>query len=157
MGSSTGLAGLKCLQWLFRGIEFGCSSIILGIYSYYVATMVNHKMTIPTGVKAVEGISAAGTLYTVLGLLLVCCCAGHPAPSFISMIFDIGLAGAYIYIAVANRDGANSCSSGKLHTVYGSGDAHSTPSSDNGGTKLPTFQVACKMETACLIVSCVAV
>lgn len=166
MGSSSGLAGLKCLQWFFRGIEFGCSIVILGIYSYFIATMVSHKMTIPNGVKAVEGISAVGTLYTVLGLLLVCCCAGHPAPSFISIVIDLGLAGAYIYVAVANRAGAHSCTSGTVDTVYGSGSAGATPGGAGGGitglagvtsgTRLPTFQLACQMEMACLVVSCVA-
>src|ERR1041384_8334575 len=110
MGSSSGLAGLKCLQWTFRGIEFGCSLIVLAIYSYFIATMSNHAMDIPTSVKAVEGIAALGTLYTGLGLLLICCCAGYPFTSFISMVLDIGLAAANIYVAVANRSGASSCS-----------------------------------------------
>lgn len=166
MGSSSGLAGLKCLQWLFRGIQFCCCVVVLGIYSYYIATMVNHSMEVSTGVRAVEGISAIGTLYTALGVLLVCCCAGHPAPSFISMVLDIGLAAAFIYVAVANRAGAGSCTSGTVDTVYGSGDAGATPGGGNdgitgvpgvtGGTRLPTFQLACQMETACLVVACIA-
>jgi len=168
MSSSSGLAGLKCLQWTFRAIEFGCSVIVLGVYSYYIASMSGHNMSVPTDVKAVEGISAVGTIYTALGVLLVCCCAGHPAPSFVSLVLDIGLAGAFIYVAVANRAGASSCSSGAVNTVYGSGDAGATPggSTDGvtgipvvsgGGAGLPTFRLACQLETACLVVSCVAV
>jgi hypothetical protein len=160
MGSSSGIAGLKCLQWLFCGILFCCSVIILSIYSYFLATMVTHQMSVPMNVKAVEGISAAGTLYTALGLLLVCCCAGHPAPSFVSIVFALGLAGSYIYVAIANRAGASTCSGGSVDTVYGSGDASATPSSsgDSGGVagQLPTYQKACQMEMVSLIVSCVA-
>ncbi len=67
------------------------------------------------------------------------------------MIFDIGLAGAFIYVAVANRAGAGSCTSGTADTVYGSGDVGAT-----SGVGLPTTQMACQMETACLVVSCIA-
>ncbi|KAH8890661.1 hypothetical protein GQ53DRAFT_747384 [Thozetella sp. PMI_491] len=160
MGSSSGLAGLKCLQWLFVGIEFCCSVILLGVNSYFLATMVTHHMSVPTSIRAIEGISAVGTLYTALGILLVCACAGHPAPSFISIIFAIALAGGYIYIAIANRAGASSCSGASIDTVYGSGDAGATPSGDDGSggiSGLPTYQRACQMEMASLIAACVAI
>lgn len=157
MAGSSGIGGLKCVQWLFRGIQFVCSVVILGINSYWLATMINHSMTVSNGTKAVEGISAAGTIYTLLGILLVCCCAGHPAPSFIAMILDIGLAGAYVYVAVANRAGASTCSGSNISTVYGSGDASATPSSSGSGVvQLPTYQMACRMETAVLAAACVA-
>ena len=166
MGSSSGLAGLKCLQWTLRGVQFCCSVIVLAVYSYYLATMSNHNMAIPTDVKAVEGIAALGTLYTALGLLLICCCSGYPAPSFVSMVLDIGLAAAYIYVAVANRAATGSCNGPSVYTVYGLGDAAATPGGGDGGmtglqqvtggaTRLPTFQLACQLMMACLIVSCV--
>ncbi|KAK3390126.1 hypothetical protein B0H63DRAFT_538286 [Podospora didyma] len=151
MSSTSALTGQKALQWLFRAIEFGCSIVVLGIHSYYIATMIKHSIDIPISVKAVEGISGVGALYTFLGILFVCCIAGHPAPSFISMIFDISLAGAFIYVAVANRGGASSCTGSSVDTFYGSGDANAAP-----GNGLPIFQFACKMEMACLIVSCIA-
>ena len=152
MSPASSVAGLKCVQWLFRGVQFGCSITVLGVHAYYLATLIKNNMDVPGSVKAVVGISGVGTLYTALGLLLICACAGHPAPSFVSMIFDIGLAGAFIYVAVANRDGASSCSGSTVNTVYGSGDAGATP-----GDALPTFGMACQLEMACLIVACVAV
>lgn len=170
MGASSGLAGLKCLQWTFRAIQFGCSVVVLGVYSYFLATMISHGMSVPTNVRAVVGISAVGTIYALLGILLVCCCAGFPAPSFISMILDIGLAGAFIYVAVANRAGSSSCAGNSVDSVYGTGDAGATVSGGNnggngfngviggvstGGTQLPTFSLACRLETACLVVSCI--
>ncbi|KAI1855907.1 hypothetical protein JX265_011990 [Neoarthrinium moseri] len=161
MGSSSGIAGLKCLQWVFRGIQFVCSVVMLGIYSYYLATMMKGNMTVPTYVKAVEGITAVGTVYTLVGLLLVCCCAGHAGTSFIALVLDVGLSGAYIYVAVANRDGASSCNSGTVNTVYGSGDAAASPSGAGGNiigdVGLPTFQMACRLQTVCLIASCIAI
>jgi hypothetical protein len=163
MGSS-GLAGLKCVQWLFRGIQFVCSVVILGIYSYYLATMASHKMTVSTNVKAIEGISAIGTLYTALGVLFVCCCAGFPLSSFIAIVLDVGLIAAYIYVAVGNRDGASSCTGSDVNTVYGSGDASASPSSSGSGNSianipvngLPTFQMACRLETVCLAAASIA-
>ncbi|KAF3761978.1 hypothetical protein M406DRAFT_85089, partial [Cryphonectria parasitica EP155] len=159
MASRSGVAGLKCLQWLFRGLQLACAAVILGIYSYFLATMLDHELTLPTSVKAIEGISAAATLYAVAGVLLVWCCAGHAATSFIAMLIDLGLTAAYIYVAVANRAGASSCSgSSGVDSPYGSGSASATPSSSAGSAvvRLPTYGVACRMETACLAAACAA-
>lgn len=157
MGTSSSIAGLKCLQWLFRGIQFVCSVVVLGIYSYFLATMMNHNITVPTSIKAIEGISAIGTIYALIGIFLVCCLAGHVATSFIALVIDLGLIGGYIYVAVANRDGASSCTGSNVGSPYGTGDANATPSSSgNGVVQLPTFAVACRMESACLGAACVA-
>jgi hypothetical protein len=166
MGSSSGVAGLKCLQWAFRGVEFGCSVVILGVYSYYLATMINHQIEVPASVKAVEGITAVGTIYTLLGLLLICCCAGHPAPSFISLVMDLALAAAYIYVAVANRAGAGNCSSGTVDGPYGSGEAGAFPGGATqgmtgiggvtGGVQMPTYGLACQLMMGCIICASVA-
>ncbi|KAH9883546.1 hypothetical protein F4778DRAFT_630243 [Xylariomycetidae sp. FL2044] len=168
MGTSSGIAGLKCLQWIFRGLQFGCSVIVLGIWAYFLAAMVGHRIDISPGTKAVVGISGAGVLYTICGLLFICCCAGHPAPSFVSMVLDIGLAAAFIYVAIANRDGAGSCTSGTVHTVFGSGNSDDTAGDGGDGSVtnipsaaktagLPTFRLACQLEMVCLIVACVAI
>jgi hypothetical protein len=160
MGSSSGIAGLKCVQWILRGVQFVCSVVVLGIYAYFLATMIKGKMTVPTGVKAVEGIAGIGTVYTIVGLLLVCCCAGHAGTSFIAMVLDTGLIGGFIYVAVANKDGAGSCSGSNVNTVFGTGDAAATPSDANGSVigsvGLPTFMMACRLETVCLAAGCVA-
>lgn len=157
MGRSSHIAGLKCLQWLFRGIEFVCSVVIVGIYAYFLATMMNHNITVPTDIKAIEGIAAIGTVYTLVGIFFVCCLAGHVGTSFIAVVIDVGLIGGYIYIAVANRDGASSCTGSTVGSPYGTGDANATPSTSGSGVVgLPTFAVACRMESACLAASCVA-
>lgn len=156
MVSKSGIGGLKCIQWLFRGLEFICCVIILGITSYYLASMLKSNMTVPTNIKAIEGISAIGTLYTIIGMLLVCCCAGFPATSFIAMILDLGLAGAMVYVAIGYKEGAGSCSGSSVDTVYGTGDASATPGGSSSLIKLPTYSMACRLETACLAAACVA-
>lgn len=152
-----GNAGLKCLQWLFRSIQFVCSIVIVGIYAYFLAMMASHGISIPTNARAVEGIAIIGTLYTLVGIFLVCCLAGHILTSFIALVVDVALIAGYIYIAVANRDGVGSCAGTSVGSPFGTGDASATPAgSENGNVGLPTFGVACRMETACLAAACIA-
>lgn len=157
MGARSGV-GLKAIQWFLRGIEFCCAAIVLGLFSYFLATLHNHSLHIPTYVRAVEGLSGAAVLYTLLGLLLLCCLAGHVLASLIAIVLDICFIGAFIYIAQANRGGAGSCR-GVVNTPFGSGQSGSTVSDGGHGgfTHLPTFFTACRMTTACLAVSIVAV
>ncbi|KAK4237820.1 hypothetical protein C8A03DRAFT_44357 [Achaetomium macrosporum] len=157
MGAASGIA-LRGLQFFVRTIQFCCAAIVLALFSYFLATLSNHDMSIATWLRAVEGISGAGVLYTILALLLLCCVPGHPFPSFIMMVLDVAFAGAFIYVATANRGGASSCN-GQVDTVFGRGNAD-TNVVDNGSggfTALPSLRQACKMETACLSVSIVAI
>jgi hypothetical protein len=156
MGAAAGMA-LRGLQFFIRTVTFCCAAIVLALFAYFLATLHNHDMHIGTWVKAVTGISGIGVIYTVLALLMLCCCAGRSFPSFIMMVLDVAFVGAFIYIAVANRHGASSCN-GEVDTVFGKGDAD-TNVRDNGSggfTALPSLRQACQMETACLAVSIVA-
>ncbi|KAI1867931.1 hypothetical protein JX265_003985 [Neoarthrinium moseri] len=156
MGSKSGLA-LKFLQWFIRGIEFCCAAVVLALSSYFLAALHNHNITIPTWLRAVEGISGAGVLYTLVGLLLLCCLAGHPFTSFVAIVLDVAFIGAFIYVATAYRSGASSCR-GTVDTPFGTGNANDTPTGNTDGfTNLPTYRQACQMETACLAVSIVAI
>ncbi|KAM0818842.1 hypothetical protein AB5N19_04655 [Seiridium cardinale] len=156
MGSKSSLA-LKLLQWFVRGIQFCCCAVVLALFSYFLATLHNHHFNISTWTKAVEGISGAGVLYTIIGLLLLCCLAGHPFTSAIAILLDVCFVGAFIYVAVANRAGASSCR-GTVNTPFGSGNAaDQITSNDDGFTNLPTYRGACQMETACFAVSIVAI
>ncbi|KAM4056114.1 hypothetical protein HRG_003036 [Hirsutella rhossiliensis] len=139
MGAKSGLA-LKGLQWLVRGIQFLCAALILGVYSYFLAALHNHALSIPTSARAVEGIAGAAVLYTLIGLVLLCCVAGFLFTSAIAILLDIAFVGAFIYVAVANKHGAGSCS-GYLDTPFGSGH----------------FRTACRLQTACFAVAIVAI
>jgi hypothetical protein len=156
MGAKSGIA-LKSLQWFIRGIQFCCAALILSLFSYFLAALSNHNLPIPTWARAVEGISGAGVLYTLAGLLLLCCLAGHPVTSFIAILLDVAFIGAFIYVAIANRGGASACNNSP-NTIFGSGPSGNYPNSQKDGfTKLPTFGTACRMETACLAVAIVAI
>ncbi|TDZ74199.1 hypothetical protein CTRI78_v001033 [Colletotrichum trifolii] len=149
---------LKFLQWFIRGVQFGSSALILGIYSYFLATLHNHSLPISNTLRAVEGISGAATLYTLCGLLLLCCLAGHAFTSFFAIVLDVAFVGAFVYVAVANKNGGSSCS-GTVSTPFGDGpaDGEATNTGSDGWTHLPSLRTACKLQTACLAVSIVAI
>ncbi|KAK5993284.1 hypothetical protein PT974_06713 [Cladobotryum mycophilum] len=134
MGVKAGL-GLKTIQWFIRGIQFCCAALILAVYSYFLASLHNHNLRIATSLRAVEGISGAATLYTLAGLLLLCCVAGLTATSLLAVVLDAAFVGAFIYVAVANRGGAGSCR-GYVDTPFGK---------------------ACRLQTACLAVAIIAI
>jgi hypothetical protein len=156
MGRSSGLA-LRGLQFFARAVEVCCALIVLSLFSYFLGTLSNHNMPIATWVRAVEGISGAGVLYTTIAFFTLCCVPGHPFSSFILMVFDVAFAVTFIYVAVANRAGASSCS-GQVDTVFGTGNADSNAvDNGNGGfMALPSLRVACKLETACMSVSIIS-
>ncbi|GJN75228.1 hypothetical protein VFPFJ_07864 [Purpureocillium lilacinum] len=156
MGAGSGLA-LKGIQWFLRGVQFCCAALVLGVFSYFLATLSNHDLPIATSVKAVEGISGAAVLYTIAALLLLCCLAGFFLTSLIAIILDICFIGAFIYVAVANRNGATSCN-GYLDTPFGRGEAGAIAEGRTGGfTALPSFRTACRLQTACLAVSIIII
>ncbi|KAI1182491.1 hypothetical protein F5B17DRAFT_420134 [Nemania serpens] len=150
MGSKSGLA-LKALQWFVRGIQFLSCAVVLALFSYFLAVASQHKFTIPVWSRAVEGISGVGVLYTLAGLLLLCCVAGHPFASAIAIILDIAFVGAFIYVAQANRGGAGSCTN-TVNTVFGS-----RPATDRLGSGLPTYRQICQIHKAVLAVSIIAI
>ncbi|KAI0157639.1 hypothetical protein GGR57DRAFT_460508 [Xylariaceae sp. FL1272] len=151
MGAKSGLA-LKFLQWFVRGIQFGACAVTLALFSYILALGSSRHITLPTWTRAVEGISGIGVIYTLLGLLLLCCLAGHPFTSFIAIVLDIAFVGAFVYVAQAVRGGGSSCK-GTVNTPFGNKPA--TDDITNGES--PTYGSICKMETAVLAVSIVAI
>lgn len=151
----SGLA-LKLLQWFIRGIQLLSAALILGVYSYFLATLHNHNFRITNEVRAVEGISGAAVLYSLCGLLLLCCLAGRTFSSLIAIILDVAFIGAFIYVAVANKNGASSCR-GYVDTPFGKGQSGNTAEGNSDGfTNLPSFHTACKLQSAVLAVSIVA-
>ncbi|KAH7125959.1 hypothetical protein EDB81DRAFT_860627 [Dactylonectria macrodidyma] len=151
------MAGLICLQWLLRGVQLGSSALILAVYSYFLATLAAHKFHITTSIRAVEGISGSGTLYGLLGVLLVCCLGNIPLVSLIAIILDVGFFACFIYVAVANKHGAGSCR-GEVDTPYGRGLAgDKVKGRRRGSLALPRYRVACQLQTACLAAAIIAV
>ncbi|KAK3327266.1 hypothetical protein B0T19DRAFT_400155 [Cercophora scortea] len=160
MGSHVGMA-LKGFQWFARTIELCCAAVVLAIFSYFLATLTNHHFATANWIRAVEGISGIAIVYTVVCLCLLCCLAGHPLTSSLVLLLDLAFAGAFIYVAWANRAGASSCS-GVVDTPFGRGNADTDvvdnrPDGQGDITPLPSLRTACRMETACLAVSIAAV
>jgi hypothetical protein len=152
-----GGVALKSVSWFLRIIEFCCAAIILGIFSYFLATLHNHDLNIATYIKAVEGISGAAVLYTIFALLLVCCLGGIAFFSVIGMLLDLAFTGAFIYIAWATRGGAHSCR-GNVNTPFGSGNtdtSNTVAQGSSGFTRLPSLYTACQLEKACFAVAIV--
>lgn len=156
MGAKAGFT-LKLLQWFNRGVQFACCALILALTSYFLAAMSNHHLTIPVDIRAVEGISGIGVIYTALGVLLVCCLAGFTLTSFIAIVLDVAFVGAFIYVATVYKSGASSCSGDSVNTVFGTGNADARVSSARDGhIALPTYRTACRMASANLAVAIVA-
>ncbi|KAI9049646.1 hypothetical protein LZ554_006671 [Drepanopeziza brunnea f. sp. 'monogermtubi'] len=152
MAKFGGLA-LKSTSMFLRFVEFACAAVVLGIFTYYLVTLHNHSIRIPTNVRAVEGISGAAVLYTILAVLFVCCLGGITIFGFIGMLLDLAFCGAFIYVAYVNRHATDSCS-GVVTTPYGQGviGGEVTGNSD-GFTELPSFRTACRLQKAAFAVA----
>ncbi|KAK2590971.1 hypothetical protein QQS21_011330 [Conoideocrella luteorostrata] len=155
MGAKSSLA-LKSVQWFIRGVQLLCAAVVLGIFSYFLAALHNHDLQIDTSIRAVEGISGAAVLYTLVGLLFLCCVAGLAFTSFIAIVLDFCFIGCFIYVAVVNKHGAGSCS-GYVDTPFGAGQSGKKASGSDGFTALPSFHTACRLQTACMAVSIIAI
>jgi hypothetical protein len=151
-----GQLGLKALLWFLRLIQLGCSAVVLGIFSYFLAMLANHSLPITSYLKAVEGISGVGVLYTALAVLLLCCLGGFGFFALCAVVLDTAFMGGFAYIVWYNRDAASSCS-GRVTTVFGTGAADAHPDRDSGGMALPSLGTACKLQTAVLAVSVIAI
>ncbi|KAJ5488483.1 hypothetical protein N7539_003373 [Penicillium diatomitis] len=151
MGAAGG-AVLRFFGLAIRVLQFLASAVILGIFSYYLAMMSRHGLAIPTWTKAVEGLSGAAALYSLLGALFVCCLGGIAFFAFTAIVLDICFVGAMIAIAVMTRHGTQSCS-GYVQTPLGDGDA-SSGADTRAGT---SFKNSCNLEKAAFAVSIIGI
>jgi hypothetical protein len=155
-----GGAALKLFQTILYAIEFCCAGIILGIYGYFLSVLADRNLVIGTGLKAVTGLSGAAVLYTIFAVLLTCFLGGKTFFAFLGIVLDILFCGAMVAIAVLTRDGAHSCS-GFVSTPIGDGPSSAKEGfNSNGDGRQVTYSAslgsACRLETACFAVACVA-
>lgn len=145
-----GGAVLRILAICLRIIEFGCSAVVLGIYSYFLAVLSRHNIAIPTWEKAVEGMSGAAALYTIFGIIFTLCLGGIAVFGFFGVLLDICFVGCFAAIAYYTRHGASSCR-GIVNTPLGIGlNNESAPGAGDYG-------YACTLNTAAFAVSILAV
>ncbi|PPJ54151.1 hypothetical protein CBER1_01042 [Cercospora berteroae] len=144
---------LRFFQTFLYALAFACAAVILGIFSYFLATIADRNGTIFTWVKAVEGISGAAVLYTICAVVFTCCLGGISFFAFVAIVLDIAFVGGMIAIAVLTRYATDSCT-GIVTTPLGTFPALST--SDGFGGEV-TYQVsqrtACRLQKACFAVA----
>ncbi|CZT10181.1 uncharacterized protein RAG0_14726 [Rhynchosporium agropyri] len=155
---AVGRLALKSVSMFFRIIEFCCAAVIIGIFSYYLATLASNDLAINVHIKAVEGISGAAVLYTAVAILLVCCLGGIAFFSFIGMLLDFCFCGAFAYVAWVNRNATKgSCDGDFVRTPYGSGNPDLTVvvvgAKDDGIIRLPSLRNACRLQKAAFAVA----
>jgi hypothetical protein len=143
---------LKFFQSFIRSIQFLCCALILGIYSWYLATNHHRNNTIPTWEKAVEGISGAGVVWTFFGTLLTCFLGGVGFFAIIGFVLDIAFCGAFAYVAYENTKGSSpgSCTGSIVQTPIGTGVPND---GGKGKYSLSTYKIACQLEKAAFIVA----
>lgn len=152
-----GGAALTILQTALYALEFCCSGIILGIYSYFLSVLADRDAPIYTWAKAVEGISGAAVLYTIFAVLLTCCLGGKTIFALLGIILDVLFCGAFIAVAVLTRDGAGSCK-GNVKTPLGNGNSNSKQGFGSNGqgdqiTYSASLGTACRLNTVCFAVA----
>jgi len=146
-----GSTALKLLQTFLYGLAFCCSAIILGLYSYFLATEKQHNVPIPQWQKAVEGMSGIGVVYTVFAIVLTCCLGGHPFFAFLAIVLDVLLCAAFVAIAVMTRHG-RSCSGDFVNTPLGNG-APGSHTGSNGAIYTPSLHTSCRLNQVCFAVA----
>lgn len=77
---------LRIFQTFLYALAFLCAAVILGIYSYFLATLADRNAFIANWVKAVEGISGAAVLYTIFAVVLTCCLGGISFFAFLAIV-----------------------------------------------------------------------
>ncbi|KAG6045250.1 hypothetical protein E4U39_002570 [Claviceps sp. Clav50 group G5] len=109
MGTAVFLA-LKNLLCTIRSLQFLCATLIFAIFSYLLVALHEHGLQIDVDVRAVEGISGAAVLYTLINMLSQCCLAsGLGCMSPLAVVLDVGFTAGFIFVAVVNKNGAGAC------------------------------------------------
>ena len=152
-----GLA-LRSASTLIRILQFLASVLVLGIFSYFLASLAKHHLHIATYLRAVEGISGAAVLYTILAVVLTCFLGGITFFAFLAIVLDVCFIGGFVAVAILTRAGAHSCR-GTVSTPLGTGNAASHQSDLTRGTNTifkPSLGVACKLQKAVFAVAIAA-
>ncbi|KAI9669200.1 MAG: hypothetical protein M1817_004742 [Caeruleum heppii] len=154
---------LKTTQTALRTVQLLASLVILGIYSYFLATETRNGMGKPRSVQAVEGISGAAVLYTLFAVLLTCFIGGITVSVILAILLDVLFIGAFIAVAWMTRSGARNCR-GTVDTPIGGGNSitnsdFSFPGVQDAGTVdyVPNLFRACNLQKAVFAVAIILI
>lgn len=104
-----GGAVLRVSATTIRMIQFLCSIVILGIFSYYLAVLVRHGDSVNTWIRAVEGMSGAAALYTLIAIVLTCFLGGIIVFAFLAILLDVLFIGCFVAIAIFTKGSVQNC------------------------------------------------
>ena len=155
---AVGGIALRSASTLIRLIQLLASVLILGIFSYFLASLARHHLPIATYIKAVEGIAGAAVIYSAFAVILTCFLGGVTFFAFLAIVLDVCFIGGFIAIAILTKAGARSCR-GTVSTPLGNGNVASHRSNLTGGsntTYTPNLGVACKLQKAVFAVAIAA-
>lgn len=135
---SKGGVALRGVTTFLRSVEFLGSALVLGITSYWLGVLTHRNASMPTWMKAVEGMAGGAVIYTGFAVILTCFLGGFTFFAFLAVLMDILFIGAFVAIAILTRGGARSCSGSSPPSVLGPGN-----------------KTSCKLETAVFAVAIV--
>ena len=116
----------RTVSTVLYAIEFLISILILGIFSYFLAVLARRdNAVIPQWQKAVEGLSGAAALFTLLAVIMTCFLGGITFFAFLAVLLDVLFCAAMIAIAIMTKEGRRSCSSTGDNSPIGVGHATS--------------------------------
>ncbi|KAF4552719.1 Hypothetical protein D9617_9g025090 [Elsinoe fawcettii] len=147
---------LRLFQTFLYALAFGCSAIIIGVYSYFLAVLSDRNLAIDRNWLAVEGISGVAVVYTIFGVVLTCCLGGIGFFAFIAIVLNVAFAGAMIAIAVLTRDATGSCTGDNIVTPIGTGSPDAGSGFNDQITYSSSLGTACRLNKAAFSVSIVA-
>ena len=135
---AAGGAALKSVQTLLYALLFCCAAIIVGIYSYFLATLARRDQPISNKWNAITGMAGAALIYLIFAVLMTAFLGGIAFLASIAILLNLLFCGAMVAIAVLTRDGSRRCNS-RVPTPLGTG---------NG--------MACRLNKTVFIVSIIA-
>ncbi|MCJ1386392.1 hypothetical protein MMC17_009518 [Xylographa soralifera] len=136
---------LRSTDTFIRFLELLGSAAILGIFSYFLACLARGGLPIATWMRAVEGISGAGVLYTLFGVVLTFFLGGVTIFALLGILLDLAFCGAFAYVAYATRGGIH-CGGDTNEAFFGNGNT-------GIGNSSATPRVICDLEKTCFILA----
>ncbi|KAG6252448.1 hypothetical protein E4U49_007722, partial [Claviceps purpurea] len=150
MGTTVFLA-LRGLLCTIRSLQLLCATLVLAM------ALHEYGLQIDVGLRAVEGISGAAVLYTLINMLCQCCLtSGLGCMSPVAAVLDVGFMVGFIFVAMVNQNGAGACR-GYTDSPFGRrqgqlGDEASWPNMD-GLISHVHPHVACELQRASSFIS----
>ncbi|KAG6134806.1 hypothetical protein E4U24_005599 [Claviceps purpurea] len=154
MGTTVFLA-LRGLLCTIRSLQLLCATLVLAM------ALHEYGLQIDVGLRAVEGISGAAVLYTLINMLCQCCLtSGLGCMSPVAAVLDVGFMVGFIFVAMVNQNGAGACR-GYTDSPFGRrqgqlGDEASWPNMD-GLISHVHPHVACELQRASSFISIIVI